>query len=217
MAKWGKVDYRALKRMQEKLERLEKMEYDKLCDKLAKELAARLLAKVVKRTPVGDYKKDNDVKTYKRSNAKKGIVAGDIRYDKNGKPLREKFKTVSFTTKAGKKVSFKATEHRVGGMLRRGWTASTEEEAKNKGEVGIQAYVKALPIKKSSNMTQIEIDNPVHYAIYVEYGHRTRDHKGWVSGQFMLTKAELELEKQMPGIIEKKLQAKLKEVFNGDK
>lgn len=33
------------------------------------------------------------------------------------------------------------------------------------------------------------IKNPVYYASYVEYGHRTANHRGWVPGQFMLQKA----------------------------
>ena len=39
----------------------------------------------------------------------------------------------------------------------------------------------------------IEIVNPVEYASYVEYGHRTADHNGWVSGHFMMTISEKEL------------------------
>lgn len=54
-------------------------------------------------------------------------------------------------------------------------------------------------------MYQIEIINPVHYASYVEYGHRTRDHKGWVPGRFMLTISENELKTQAPKILEKKI------------
>ena len=59
--------------------------------------------------------------------------------------------------------------------------------------------------------------NEASYAIYVEYGHRTPDHKGWVPGKFMLTKTMMEIEKQMPKIIENKLQTKLREVLDNDK
>ena len=59
----------------------------------------------------------------------------------------------------------------------------------------------------------IEIINPVEYASYVEYGHRTRNHKGWVEGKFMLTVSEDEIRRSAPRILEKKLEKYLKECF----
>lgn len=54
MARRGaRVNIRELKQMQKKMEKLGK-EYDKFCEAMAKEIAARLLAKVIKRTPVDD-------------------------------------------------------------------------------------------------------------------------------------------------------------------
>jgi hypothetical protein len=144
MAKWGKVDYKQFLKLQERLEQLEKIDRDQFCRDVAKELAARLLAKVIKRTPVGQYPPESGI---------------------------------------------------MGGTLRRGWTAEQ--------------------ITKIGDMYQIEIINPVHYASYVEYGHRTRDHKGWVEGRFMLTISEQELDKQAPAILEKKLEKYLGECFNG--
>jgi len=142
MAKWGKVDYEQFKRLQKRLEQLEKIDRDQFCRDAAKELAARLLAKVIKRTPVGQYPPESGI---------------------------------------------------MGGTLRRGWTAEQ--------------------ITKIGNMYQIEIINPVHYASYVEYGHRTRDHKGWVEGRFMLTISEQELNAQAPAILERKLEKILGGVF----
>lgn len=55
MAKWGTVDIRELKRLQKRLEQFEKVDMEKLQEQLVKELAARMLAKVIKRTPVGIY------------------------------------------------------------------------------------------------------------------------------------------------------------------
>ncbi len=45
-------------------------------------------------------------------------------------------------------------------------------------------------IKKRGKKDGLMIDyyNIAEYAPYVEYGHRTRDHKKWVTGAFMLTK-----------------------------
>lgn len=81
---------------------------------------------------------------------------------------------------------------KTGGTLRRGWT---------------------LKINKSGNTYIADVINPVEYASYVEYGHRTRSHKGWVSGQFMLTKSVAELEQVAPAILEAKIKKKLEEVL----
>ena len=51
----------------------------------------------------------------------------------------------------------------------------------------------------------IEIVNPVEYASYVEYGHRTANHSGWVKGQFMMTISEQELQKIAPKVLENKI------------
>lgn len=56
MAKWGKVDYKQLKEFQKKLQQLNDKQQE-FCEAAAKELAARLLAKVIRRTPVGQYPK----------------------------------------------------------------------------------------------------------------------------------------------------------------
>lgn len=52
----------------------------------------------------------------------------------------------------------------------------------------------------------VEIINPKEYASYVEYGHRTVNHRGWVPGQLMLTISEEEIRQSAPGILEAKLQ-----------
>ena len=99
---------------------------------IANELAARLLAKVKKRTPVGVY---NDA--------------------------------------------------RIGGTLRKNWSI---------GE-----------ITENNGVYQVDVTNIIDYASYVEYGHRTVDHKGWVEGRFMLTISSDELQKDSSRIIENKL------------
>lgn len=146
MANFSKCNYKGLKELKEKIDKLQTDDFDSFCEVVAKELASRLLAKVIKRTPVGQYPN---------------------------------------------------TPGKVGGNLRRGWTGEKKSNAKN--------YADSLPIKRNGNMIEIEIVNPVHYASYVEYGHRTRNHKGWVKGQFMLTISENELQTQAPTIIEEKL------------
>ena len=130
-----------LKKLKKKLEKQNKTTDDFL-QSCAKELAARLLRMVVKRTPVGQYPQGS-----------------------------------------GKK----------GGTLRRGWTTGT--------------------ITKEGNSYKIEIINPVEYATYVEYGHRTRSN-GWCPGRFMMTISQQELEKIAPKVLENKIKKYLQEVMN---
>jgi len=141
---------------------MQKDDFETFCKKCAKELAARLLAKVIRRTPVGEGS-------------------------------------------TGKR----------GGTLIRGWTASSESEAQSGGSKNAKAYADSLSVIKSGDVYQIEIINPVNYASYVEYGHRTRNHKGWVKGRFMLTISEDELDAQAPKILENKLKKYLGECFDG--
>ncbi|MEC1716609.1 HK97 gp10 family phage protein [Schinkia azotoformans] len=63
MARWGRVHYEQLKRLQKRMQQLERAKYDKFCEECAKELAARFLAKVIRRTPVGVYSKEVDFVT----------------------------------------------------------------------------------------------------------------------------------------------------------
>lgn len=166
MAGWGNCDYRQLQRLQQKLNRLQSGDIDTFCRTCAKELAARLLAKVIKRTPVGDYP------------------------DGSGK---------------------------TGGTLRRGWTAGKENMSEKGNVIGVRGasgYVSSLEINKVGDTYQIEIINPVEYAPYVEFGHRTRNHEGWVPGRFMLTISEKELESQAPKVLERKLMQYLGGLFN---
>lgn len=84
-----------------------------------------------------------------------------------------------------------------GGTLRRGWTG--EKRSLEKG------YTDSLTINHFGDTYVIEIMNPVEYASYVEYGHRTANHKGWVKGSFMMTISEQELEKIAPKVLENKI------------
>lgn len=55
MAKWGKCDFKELEKFRDKMESLSDGQVDQFFESVVKELAARLLAKVIKRTPVGVY------------------------------------------------------------------------------------------------------------------------------------------------------------------
>lgn len=149
----GSFRFDGINRLYEQLEDADKV-VEEFIDACAKELAARLLAKVIKRTPVGDY-----------------------------------------PNSSGKK----------GGTLRRGWTAEKNQSA--------VSYAQSLPVHHFGDTYVIEIINPVEYASYVEFGHRTANHSGWVEGKFMLTISEQEVQAAAPGILEKRLQQKLGELF----
>jgi hypothetical protein len=116
------------------------------CTECSKEIAARLLALVIPRTPVGQY------------------------------PAR-----------SGK----------TGGTLRRGWTAAAD-----------------ISVTKQGDNYIVIISNPVEYAPYVEFGHRTRN-GGYVEPQYMLTISEEKLKNVIPALLERKIKRKLQEVMNG--
>lgn len=139
MGRMGKFDCRGMEEFKKQLEQLQKTQ-NEFVESCAKELAARLLRLVVKKTPVGIYP------------------------ESTGK---------------------------MGGTLRRGWTV---------GE-----------IRKEGGVYLIEIINPTEYASYVEYGHRTANHKGWVKGRFMMKISEQELEKMAPKVLENKIKKYLEE------
>lgn len=101
-----------------------------------------------------------------------------------------------------------------GGTLRRGWTAKSQAEATKGGKADVKAYAQSLPVFKQGSNYYIEVINPVEYASYVEFGHRTPGGKGCVSGQYFLTLSEHELEKVAPKVLEKRLTELLREVFN---
>lgn len=88
-----------------------------------------------------------------------------------------------------------------GGTLRRGWTGSKRSSA--------QSYADSLTIIHSGDTYVIEIVNPVEYASYVEYGHRTIN-SGWVPGRLMMTTSEQELERIAPKVLERKIKKYLK-------
>lgn len=191
MAKWGDCKFDQLKEYAERLEKLTDADIEELCIKCSKELAARLLALVIPRTPVGDY-----------SILKVRTARKDTKYHKKGEQY-----TVRVKSKSGK----------VGGTLRRGWTSKTHDEAASgKGKNGKPAkeYAASLPVRKVGDYYEIEIINPVEYASYVEFGHRTRN-GGWVEGQYMLTISEEQLKQISPAVLQRMINKKLHEVLNG--
>ena len=139
------ADYKQLAEFTKKIERLNSEQKEEFLESCCKELAARLLAKVIKRTPSDS------------------------------------------------------------GTLRRGWTGGKSQNA--------SAYANSLNITKVGSNYKIDITNPIEYASYIEYGHRTANHEGWVPGKFMLTISEAELNSMSDAILQKKLNKFMKDVF----
>ncbi len=170
MGRNGRVNFSELENFKKDIEKsLGNTAVNEFIEDCAKELAARLLAKVIERTPVG-------------------------RYDGNS------YTCISEISHKGGKVKGK-----VGGTLRRGWTAGKSANA--------YEYVNSLNVKHIDNKYIIEVINPVKYAEYVEFGHRTRGGKGWVEGHKMLTVSEYELQSNARSIIEHKLKKELEKCF----
>ena len=78
---------------------------------------------------------------------------------------------------------------------------------------GAAGYVDSLKINHYGGFLVIEIVNPVEYASYVEFGHRTVDHKKWVQGKFMLTLSEEHIQKIAPNLLAQRLKTFLEEYF----
>ncbi|KYG88997.1 hypothetical protein A0U40_13295 [[Bacillus] sp. KCTC 13219] len=102
------------------------------------------------------------------------------------------------------------------GVLRRGWTAGKENVSEKGNVIGVggkTGFASGLQINKNGNVYEITVYNNIEYSSYLEYGHRTRNHKGWVNGKFMMTISADLIQQKAPAIIERKLKAKLMEVF----
>ena len=156
------ADFKQLTEFTKKIEKLNDQQKEEFLESCCKELAARLLRKVIKRTP-------SDT-----------------------------------------------------GTLRRGWTTSSTEDAKRDTKQAMYENLfggnqkvsqKSMEVRQVGDKYIIDIINPVSYGSYVEYGNRTRDHKGWVNGHFMLTISEAELNRMSDAILQKKLNKFMKDVF----
>ena len=154
------VDYRQFEQFKKKLEKtLSNDTRQKFMEDCAKELAARLLSRVIKRTPTADED---------------------------------------------------------GGTLRRGWTGGDENMSEKENVIGVggkNGAASKISVVYRNGEYRCAIFNPVYYASYVEYGHRTPSHDGWVDGQFFLTISENEVNALAPALLEKRLAEYLKEAF----
>lgn len=192
----GKVNIRDLENFKDKMEKsLGAAQIDDFLESCAKELTARLLARVIKRTPVGQKPKLEGAKFAKVEGA-------------SGKKK-------SFLTAEGARLEQYWSGY-IGGNLRRGWTNGQNQSP--------SAYAQSLKVHHYGNTYVVEVVNPVEYASYVEYGHRQKPGRyvpalgkrlksGWVEGKFMLTISADEIRADAPRVLENKLKKKLSEVF----
>lgn len=188
MATWGNVDFTELMQLQQKLEALKSPEQQKLFyNGCAKEVAARFLGKVIRKTPVG-------------KNTTAEVKTGEV-YKRGAKKGQEKTKTMVV---------------KQGGTLRRGWTANTEAQAESGNVKDATMYVQSLSVDQNGKTYTITITNPVHYASYVENGHRQtpgrfvpaigkRLKRNWVEGQFFMAKSEQEVKAEIPSVLQRRL------------
>lgn len=139
MGKTGKFSMSDMKKLQAKLKKIQDADMDAFLEACAKELAARLLAKVIKRTPVGDYSKEIEV------TAKK-----DSKHHKKGDVYKKKVNS------SGKK----------GGTLRRGWTTQKSGSgAEGLKTRSARQFVNTLKVHQFGGVYVIEIENATDYAL----------------------------------------------------
>lgn len=184
----GRFDFSKFEQFANKVEReLGEEQVRLFMEACAKELAARLLAKVIRRTPVGNYYQEVEV-TAKRTS--KNHKRGDI-----------------YT----KRIN---TTGKIGGTLRRGWTAGQDAAGYanslpiySSGSVFVIEVIN--PVEYASYVEYGHRQEPGRYVAAI--GKRLK--RSWVEGKFMLTISTQEIEADSPRLLEEKIRRKLEEVF----
>lgn len=201
MARWGKVDFKELKALDKRLEQLEEADWDNACRAAANQIAAMLLNKVKKRTPVGVKPEFDEPLTVK---VKGESYTAQITNSKGEKVFRKRQgKSYTLLTAAGAQYE-KYWGGYTGGTLRDAWQIE--------------------PIVKNGGQYIVTVLNPTFYASYVEYGHRQKPGRyvpalgkslkaSWVNGKYMMTISVEEVATAAPKVMEKALYQCLKEAF----
>lgn len=196
------TDYKQLIELRDKLEALSKEKSSQFCDECVKGLAARLLAKTIRRTPVGMAPDSYDIVGGEKIKKSKEEMK-EVR-----KKRRETVKVKGDRGRSRKFLTADAARNQKywsgysGGTLRRGWTTT--------------------PVSTRGTSHNIDVINQVPYASYVEYGHSQEPgryvpainkklKKSWVRGQFMLTDSAKEINRKAPQIVQQKLNKFLQE------
>lgn len=185
MAKWGNCDYKQLEKLVQKLEKMSKFDVKKFCEDVSRELAARLLTKVIKRTPVGEG-------TFE-FNEKDGIKR--IYKVKDGGILRRGWTANTQAEAEGGKVPNAKDYANSLKIFRMG---------------NNYIIIVKNPVEYSSYVEFGHRQEPGRFVPAIGKKLKT----AWVPGAFMLTISEKELESQLPKLIEKKLTKFMEECFN---
>lgn len=190
MGRMGNFSTGDLRRFQRELEKLHQ-NTDAFLQACAKELAARLLAKVIKRTPVGDYENTYDLED---DGENKFLVESD----RKGGTLRRGWTAASqeeAENGTGSPNAAKVKEF-VDGM-----------EISHSG--GIYKIEITNPVEYASYVEYGHRQEPGRYVPAI--GRRLK--KAWVPGHFMMTISENQVKRIAPGILEKKIQKFLGDAF----
>lgn len=185
MAKGGSFDFREVRKLQKQIEAIEKGK-GAFCRECARELAARLYAKVVRRTPVGKAPKLDGPMTVK---AKGSDRKQKVFLSKNG-AIKQKYW-------AGYQ----------GGTLRRGWTVGDIKKSGDSYQIEV-----INPTEYASYVEYGHRQTPGRYIPVLGKSAK----KAWVPGKFIMTISEKELQKMTPKLLEKKLEAYLRRCLDGE-
>ena len=190
---WGKCDFEELKRLDEKIKKLEEVDFDDTCRKMADKLAQILLAKVVKLTPVG-VKPD-----FSEFEGKQLTVEYD-----SSDFVGKKF---SLLTKEGAQLETMRNiwDGYQGGTLRRAWQVLPVAKS---GEQYIITVVNDLYY--ASYVEYGHRQTPGRYVPALGKSLKA----SWVKGKFMLTISEKELMTLAPKMLESELDKVIEEAFN---
>mgnify|MGYP001119028550 CR=1 FL=1 len=130
MAKrWGSCDYKQLQKLRQNLAKLQEVDMDRFCREVSKELAARLLALVIPRTPVGQYPKASGKKG---GTLRRGWTAGsrDAKAYAQALPIDRQGST--YTVEVINPVPAMWSSDTAPGAARAGWMVSISSPSPNR-------------------------------------------------------------------------------------
>lgn len=184
----GFVNASGLKKFKANLEKLNESQRREWNESALKELAARLLKRVIHRTPIG--KAPVDLKKMKQTQKVVGASG--------------KSRTFLTAEAAELQKRFGMWEGYKGGTLRKSWTAGAVVKTGGAYTIEIINPEKYAPYVEFGHR-----QTPGRYVPAI--GKRLK--RSWVNGKFMLTVSEQELQADAPGILAKKLEKFMKGAF----
>jgi len=184
MARWGSADFKQLQELADRINEFSNFDKDAFCREMANELAQRLYAMVVKKTPTGQKPKFDAPNTAKVKGA-------------SGK-------SKSFLTKEGAILQQYWSGYQ-GGELKRAWRVESVKKVGNEYVCEIINPTKYAPYVEYGHR-----QTPGRYVPAL--GKQLKS--AWVEGHFMMTISEKKVESIAPKLLEKELQKRLMEIFN---